>query len=180
MCVYLLIHSVCTVYCSTWFIDSVCKPVFLYYFSHLHTTILPSCTLSLSLSSQGSTESCNTTEEEDMKGSKGTLSTSHELCISFSGICRMGCVYISANMIKKRPLVSVLKALFTPDILIYLWFFVTAYKSLRCFTQNNAKQCAAFLSPSGITWETSNWDCLKPYNFANVSKVFGTTCLQTV
>uniref|UniRef100_A0A671RHZ7 calcium/calmodulin-dependent protein kinase n=1 Tax=Sinocyclocheilus anshuiensis TaxID=1608454 RepID=A0A671RHZ7_9TELE len=37
---------------------------------------------------KGSTESCNTTEEEDMKGRKGTLSTSHVLCMSFS--CSLG------------------------------------------------------------------------------------------
>lgn len=28
-------------------------------------------------------ESCNTTEEEDMKGRKGTLSTFHVICMSF-------------------------------------------------------------------------------------------------
>uniref|UniRef100_A0A672SFG7 calcium/calmodulin-dependent protein kinase n=1 Tax=Sinocyclocheilus grahami TaxID=75366 RepID=A0A672SFG7_SINGR len=50
------------------------------------TFIRPSLHLAhcLSLSSQGSTESCNTTEEEDMKGRKGTLSTPHVLCMSFS------------------------------------------------------------------------------------------------
>uniref|UniRef100_A0A673LCS1 calcium/calmodulin-dependent protein kinase n=1 Tax=Sinocyclocheilus rhinocerous TaxID=307959 RepID=A0A673LCS1_9TELE len=61
-----------------------CISILLFPSSHLRTTIPPSCTLSLSLSSQGSTESCNTTEEEDMKGRKGTLSTPHVLCMSFS------------------------------------------------------------------------------------------------
>uniref|UniRef100_A0A673HMD9 calcium/calmodulin-dependent protein kinase n=1 Tax=Sinocyclocheilus rhinocerous TaxID=307959 RepID=A0A673HMD9_9TELE len=44
----------------------------------------PSILHIVSLSSQGSTESCNTTEEEDMKGRKGTLSTPHVFCMSFS------------------------------------------------------------------------------------------------
>uniref|UniRef100_A0A672NFH2 calcium/calmodulin-dependent protein kinase n=1 Tax=Sinocyclocheilus grahami TaxID=75366 RepID=A0A672NFH2_SINGR len=44
----------------------------------------PSILHIVSFSSQGSTESCNTTEEEDMKGSKGTLSTPHVFCMSFS------------------------------------------------------------------------------------------------
>uniref|UniRef100_A0A8B9KC34 calcium/calmodulin-dependent protein kinase n=1 Tax=Astyanax mexicanus TaxID=7994 RepID=A0A8B9KC34_ASTMX len=34
----------------------------------------------------GSTESCNTTEEEDMKGRKGTLSTLHVFCMFFSSL----------------------------------------------------------------------------------------------
>uniref|UniRef100_A0A8C2L4D4 calcium/calmodulin-dependent protein kinase n=1 Tax=Cyprinus carpio TaxID=7962 RepID=A0A8C2L4D4_CYPCA len=68
-------RNVCAVYCSTWFIDPVCKPVFLYLFFRLptsydHPSILHIVSLSLSLSQQGSTESCNTTEEEDMKARK--------------------------------------------------------------------------------------------------------------
>uniref|UniRef100_A0A8C2L1J8 calcium/calmodulin-dependent protein kinase n=1 Tax=Cyprinus carpio TaxID=7962 RepID=A0A8C2L1J8_CYPCA len=56
-------------------VNPVCKPVFLYLFFRLptsydHPSILHIVSLSLSLSQQGSTESCNTTEEEDMKGRK--------------------------------------------------------------------------------------------------------------
>lgn len=35
------------------------------------------------VSLQGSMESCNTTEEEDMKGRKGTLSTFHVICMFY-------------------------------------------------------------------------------------------------
>uniref|UniRef100_A0A8C2LB65 calcium/calmodulin-dependent protein kinase n=1 Tax=Cyprinus carpio TaxID=7962 RepID=A0A8C2LB65_CYPCA len=64
------------------FIDPVCKPVFLYVFLSSYDQL--SILHIVSLLSQGSTESCNTTEEEDMKGRKGTLSTPHVFCMSFS------------------------------------------------------------------------------------------------
>uniref|UniRef100_A0A8C1LEU1 calcium/calmodulin-dependent protein kinase n=1 Tax=Cyprinus carpio TaxID=7962 RepID=A0A8C1LEU1_CYPCA len=63
------------------FIDPVCKPVFLYVFLSSYDQL--SILHIVSLLSQGSTESCNTTEEEDMKGRKGTLSTPHVFCMSF-------------------------------------------------------------------------------------------------
>uniref|UniRef100_A0A8C1L8K3 calcium/calmodulin-dependent protein kinase n=1 Tax=Cyprinus carpio TaxID=7962 RepID=A0A8C1L8K3_CYPCA len=50
------------------FIDPVCKPVFLYVFLSSYDQL--SILHIVSLLSQGSTESCNTTEEEDMKARK--------------------------------------------------------------------------------------------------------------
>ncbi len=50
LCVCICWFTVCTVYCSTWFIDSVCKPVFLYFFSRLPTFIWPSFHLAHCLS----------------------------------------------------------------------------------------------------------------------------------
>uniref|UniRef100_A0A8B9KFT7 calcium/calmodulin-dependent protein kinase n=1 Tax=Astyanax mexicanus TaxID=7994 RepID=A0A8B9KFT7_ASTMX len=47
-----------------------------------HLSLFPHCCFT----HLGSTESCNTTEEEDMKGRKGTLSTLHVFCMFFSSL----------------------------------------------------------------------------------------------
>uniref|UniRef100_A0A673HMR5 calcium/calmodulin-dependent protein kinase n=1 Tax=Sinocyclocheilus rhinocerous TaxID=307959 RepID=A0A673HMR5_9TELE len=79
----------------------------------------PSILHIVSLSSQGSTESCNTTEEEDMKGRKGTLSTPHVFCMSFScslgstewGVCVLVQILIKKVITRKQEIIKITEQL---------------------------------------------------------------------
>lgn len=83
-------------------------------------------------------ESCNTTEEEDMKGRKGTLSTFHVFCMSFS-------LLFSAD----RP----------PDSLVHRWIFDRDGQCVCCdaWTHNNI--LPAFYAGTGKRGEKSS-DCI--------------------
>lgn len=123
MCVRLLVYSVCTVYCSTWFIDCKSANLFLYYFFRLPTFIQTSLHLAycLSLSRHRGLQRAVTPQKRRTWriGKVHYQLFMYSACLSLVlWVYRTGCMCIGAfrmQMLLTR-VISESKAMLTPDI----------------------------------------------------------------